>query len=78
MLEEYTIPALLICFVTGVVIGINVGMICSRTDDVPNFVFRPENLPLRYPGHRGFADFSGNRAPMEPTGKRRMANQWNL
>ena len=76
MLEEYTIPALFLCFVTGVVIGINVGMICSRTDDIPNYVFRRENLPVRYPGSNN-NNFAMIGRPLEPSGKRRMANQFN-
>lgn len=80
MLEEYTIPALLLCFVTGVVIGINVGMICSRSDDrtdvIPNYVFRRENLPVRYPGNNN-NNFAMLGRPLEPSGKRRMASQFN-
>jgi len=78
MLEEYTLPALLLCFVTGVVIGINVGMICSRTgDDIPNYVFRRENLPIRYPGGNNYDMLGGGGRTIEPSGKRRMANQFN-
>lgn len=83
MLDEYTLPALLIVFVCGLVIGINVGMICSRSDDsIPAYVFRKENLPVRYPGtqNMGFDNMQSinhRGASLEPSGKRRMANQFN-
>ncbi len=76
MLEDYTVPALVLCFLTGLVVGINLGMICSRSDDVPSYVFRRENLPVRYPGSTApYHDFQGR--TMEPSGKRRMATQFN-
>ena len=58
MLEEYTVPALIICFVTGFLIGLNLGMICSRSnfDDgsmsIPAYALNRQNLPHRYPGHQ--------------------------
>lgn len=58
MLEEYTVPALIICFVTGFLIGLNLGMICSRNnyDDgsmsIPAYALNRQNLPHRYPGHQ--------------------------
>ena len=82
MLEDYTIPALTLWFFTGLVIGINVGMICSRSDDsIPSYVFRRENLPIRYPGDgqrttsAPYENFASR--GMEPSGKRRMASQFN-
>jgi len=79
MLDEYTLPALMICFVTGLVIGVNVGMICSRSDDnIPNYVFRRENLPVRYPGNNNIPyETNIHRSTVEPSGKRRMAHQFN-
>ena len=81
MLEDYTIPALTLCFFTGLVIGINIGMICSRNDDsIPSYVFRRENLPIRYPGAERtpsgpYENFASR--VIEPSGKRRMASQFN-
>ena len=54
MLEEYTVPALIIVFISGFLIGLNLGMICSRGteafDNIPPYAMRRENLPVRYPG----------------------------
>lgn len=58
MLEEYTVPALIICFVTGFLIGLNLGMLCSRnnfddgTMSIPAYALNRQNLPHRYPGHQ--------------------------
>ena len=56
MLEEYTIPALIIVFCCGFLIGLNLGMICAKngdygeTDAIPRYALRRDNLPVRYPG----------------------------
>lgn len=56
MLEEYTIPALIIVFCCGFLIGLNLGMICAKngdygeTDTIPRYALRRDNLPVRYPG----------------------------
>ena len=54
MLEEYFLPALIIVFLAGFLIGLNLGMICSRSVDtqssIPAYALRRENLPVRYPG----------------------------
>jgi len=65
MLEEYTVPALIICFVTGFLIGLNLGMICARNnyDDgqmsIPAYALNRQNLPHRYPGHHQRETFYG-------------------
>jgi len=57
LFEEWIIPILLVTFFSGLLIGLNIGIICSGKCglhngdvEVPRYVLRPENLPMRYPG----------------------------
>ena len=62
-IEEWFIPILVVVFFTGILIGINIGVICSNKCnfnsnevDIPQYVLRPppsnipsENFTMRYP-----------------------------
>jgi hypothetical protein len=54
--EEWIIPILLVTFFSGLLIGLNIGIICGgkcgfhNSDvEIPRYVLRPENFPVRYP-----------------------------
>ena len=78
MLEEYFLPSLIIVFIAGFLIGLNLGMICSRSVDqgsIPAYALRRENLPVRYPGsqpssYQQQTPWGSNLVPEHP--KRRM------
>lgn len=81
MLEEYTIPAMLVVFVTGFLIGLNLGMICNRSSsetyqDIPAYAIRREQPVMRYPQQRSMQQsWSGM---VEPSGKKRMMMGSNI
>lgn len=85
MLEEYTIPAMLVVFLTGFLIGLNLGMICNRGSsdtyqDIPAYAIRREQPVLRYPSsnvqQRSIPQsWSGM---VEPSGKKRMMMGSNI
>ena len=54
MWEEYALPGLLITFILGVILGINIGMLCIPRFFEPTYgnlsqQFMKDTMPLRYP-----------------------------
>ena len=73
-IEEWFIPILIVVFFTGILIGINIGVICSNKCnfnsnevEIPQYVLRPpnnipsENFTMRYPNNRTTHAYSRGR-----------------
>lgn len=82
MLEEYTIPAMLVVFLTGFLIGLNLGMICNRGSsdtyqDIPAYAIRRDQPVMRYSQQQRGIQPSWS-AMVEPSGKKRMMMGSNI
>ena len=78
-IEEWLIPILLVVFASGLLIGVNIGIICgkkcgfySNDVEIPQYVLRPpqqsyasENFTMRMPNN--MSNMNMNSMPMRQT-----------
>ena len=77
MWEEYAVPGFIITFVLGILLGINIGMMCVPRMFEPhcmvgqNYMKAPDVAPLRYPSGYTVKQLQQNdfvRRPSMPSG----------
>lgn len=68
--EEWAVPILIVVFLSGLLVGVNIGIICGNKCgfhgndvEIPRYVLRPENFPMRYqnPNQMGQVNQFGKR-----------------